>query len=350
MLDVDIKTLWGRAANRCSLCRMELTPDGERLTIGQMAHIVAKKTAGPRGNDPLALADRDKYSNLILLCPNHHETIDTYPVDWPIATLKQRKAEHEHWVVNQLNSGLKAPRTIDNSEFVATRKSEWLGWSKSPVAFGISLTPLGLSSEPVEITDNRVRNLIDSIDLRYEGEKKLLQRRNTQPRIDRLVHTTKDEYGHFSVSIYRNGHCEIWCDLSNSTSQLTQYIREKHNNRFTLPSRVVRYSDLYFVVNDAADWFQQCWQSLLHYNDMTITAMVHNTAKTALLIEEDFGRPTFGPEITEADLSFSTVINTNFDPSELKLAILRRLCNGYGTILESLQLDAQGYPVAPRPF
>lgn len=347
MLDSDIKILWGRAANRCSICKMELTPDGERQTIGQMAHIVAKKPAGPRGNDPLPLAERDKYGNLILLCPNHHSTIDTYPSDWSISTLRKIKDEHEQWVVSQLNSGFESPRTIDNSEFIANRINEWLSMSNSPVAFGISLTPLGLNSEPVEITDGHVRALIDEMDLRYQNERKLLQRRNTQPRIDRLDHTAKDDYGHFTVSIYRNGHCEIWCDLAPCVLHATQYMRETYKGRYELRSHFVIYSDLYFIVNSAADWFQQCWQSLLHYDDMTVTAAIQNTAKTTLLLNEGFG-PKCGPEITETELCFSSVINRDFDPSELKLSILKRLCNGYGSVLDSIQLDAQGYPVRPH--
>lgn len=37
----------------------------------EIAHIVAIKQTGPRGNDPLPLAQRNEFHNLILLCKYH---------------------------------------------------------------------------------------------------------------------------------------------------------------------------------------------------------------------------------------------------------------------------------------
>lgn len=49
----DVKVLWGRSGNRCAFpgCKIELTPDGSKSTLGEMAHIVADSPDGPRGEN-----------------------------------------------------------------------------------------------------------------------------------------------------------------------------------------------------------------------------------------------------------------------------------------------------------
>ena len=76
MRDKDIKILWGRSGNRCAICKIELTPDGDEYTLGEMAHIVARSSDGPRGSVEISDGEIDDYSNLILLCPTHHAEID----------------------------------------------------------------------------------------------------------------------------------------------------------------------------------------------------------------------------------------------------------------------------------
>jgi hypothetical protein len=62
------------------------------------------KEDGPRGRDPLNADQLDSYSNLILLCPTHHATIDDIPngpQEYTVKKLQQIKAEHEAWVMSQ---------------------------------------------------------------------------------------------------------------------------------------------------------------------------------------------------------------------------------------------------------
>jgi len=105
----DIKLLWGRAASKCAFpdCRLSLTQDSEdtsiHITIGEQAHIVAKEENGSRGDSLLTAEERDCYSNLILLCPNHHTIIDKNPKDFPVEKLHALKTEHEIWVLQTLS-------------------------------------------------------------------------------------------------------------------------------------------------------------------------------------------------------------------------------------------------------
>lgn len=97
----DTKLLWGRAAGICSNpgCRTKVTDTGEHeesYLTGEMAHIIAQSTDGPRGGEE---AGSDKYDNLILLCPTCHRTIDKSPEGtYTVEMLHAWKAEHEAWV------------------------------------------------------------------------------------------------------------------------------------------------------------------------------------------------------------------------------------------------------------
>lgn len=106
----DLKILWGKAAGRCSMpeCRDKLVTEASKLIpsknilIGQNCHIVGEKEDGPRGKSILTPEERNRYPNLILLCVNHHTTIDQDPESWPIEKLHQIKSDHEIWVETRL--------------------------------------------------------------------------------------------------------------------------------------------------------------------------------------------------------------------------------------------------------
>ena len=105
----DLKILWGKAAGRCSICKLELVNFQNNITIGEMAHIIAKSPNGPRGIENSI----DSYDNLILLCPNHHREIDKNPLQWDIDRLRKVKQEHELWVTESLRSGKIAPLSVE---------------------------------------------------------------------------------------------------------------------------------------------------------------------------------------------------------------------------------------------
>lgn len=113
----DLKLLWGKAASRCSMpdCRIPLVvpecknAEDPNVIFGEMAHIVGetKSKKSPRGNSHLDADKRNLYTNLILLCPNHHTLIDKNVADWPVELLHVIKRDHEIWVETQLG------KTID---------------------------------------------------------------------------------------------------------------------------------------------------------------------------------------------------------------------------------------------
>ena len=97
------KVLWSRAGNKCAFsgCDQNLTDDigdDEGVVIGEEAHIVARVSKGPRGDQKPPGGDLDGVANLILLCPTHHRFIDGAPDMFSVAALREMKESHEHAV------------------------------------------------------------------------------------------------------------------------------------------------------------------------------------------------------------------------------------------------------------
>ncbi len=63
--------------------------------LGEMAHIVGDSHQGPRGDFPMPDDDRDKHTNLLLLCGDHHKTIDSQPQTYSVSVLRRIKEDHE---------------------------------------------------------------------------------------------------------------------------------------------------------------------------------------------------------------------------------------------------------------
>lgn len=165
----DIKLLWGRSGNRCAICKIELSPDGSIETIGEISHIVSRTIEGPRGNDALPLSKRDDYSNLMLLCPNHHSEIDKLPDLWPSPKLHQLKEEHEKWVSEQLKHGVLSFKPIDNSKFLENIFDSWISFSRSKIWIVASLTPLRVDDDSIDPLDDDIIETLNSIQLPGDG-------------------------------------------------------------------------------------------------------------------------------------------------------------------------------------
>lgn len=103
----DAKVLWGRSGSRCAFtdCRKELTTGPDGITIGEMAHIAATSSNGPRADLNMSQTERDSHKNLILLCPEHHTLIDKDENTWTVQRLISMKKSHEEWVQSQLSKG-----------------------------------------------------------------------------------------------------------------------------------------------------------------------------------------------------------------------------------------------------
>lgn len=121
-----MKVLFGAAAARCSHpdCRQSLLIPSDsaspRALVADIAHIVAHRDDGPRGDNTMSAADRDDYGNLILLCPTHHRLIDALPDAYPPELLRAWRTEHEAWVERELDRNI---RRVSFTELAAITRA-----------------------------------------------------------------------------------------------------------------------------------------------------------------------------------------------------------------------------------
>jgi hypothetical protein len=140
--------LWGRAAGRCSKpqCRQSLyeeeTGADDPALIGENCHMVAESDDGPRADTSMPIEQRNKYSNLILLCRNHHKVIDAQEKEYTIDKLRKMKAGHEIWVSQQL--GFDEQKQHEDEQYAGiiekweqlAHVNEWQIWSSHVLSQG----------------------------------------------------------------------------------------------------------------------------------------------------------------------------------------------------------------------
>ncbi|MCZ7647987.1 MAG: hypothetical protein M5U26_22470 [Planctomycetota bacterium] len=97
----EMKTLLASSGGVCAFpgCPKRLveppTAQDEVAFLGVMAHIVGDSRQGPRGNSPMSDEERDKHTNLLLLCGDHHKVVDAQPRTYSVPVLRRMKEDHE---------------------------------------------------------------------------------------------------------------------------------------------------------------------------------------------------------------------------------------------------------------
>lgn len=93
--------LWGKAAGRCQYdgCNKPLWLDDvtkAEFNAAYIAHIIADKPTGPRGDPQLSETLKSDLSNLMLMCDTHHRRIDIEDIaSHPVELLRKMKRNHE---------------------------------------------------------------------------------------------------------------------------------------------------------------------------------------------------------------------------------------------------------------
>jgi hypothetical protein len=101
-----------RSGDRCAFegCRRLLTVvnpvSDELVVLGEIAHIVAERQDGPRGMTSIEEKNRNRYPNLMLLCQEHHQLVDSQEAVYTVERLRGMKEIHEAWVQDRLGAGI----------------------------------------------------------------------------------------------------------------------------------------------------------------------------------------------------------------------------------------------------
>lgn len=187
ILEKDIKKLWGLAAGRCSRsgCEQEcirFLGSNDPTVIGEMAHVIAKKPDGPRGQ---AAGGEDTYENLILLCPTHHTEIDKAPDGvFTVDLLYSWKRAHEERVRNSFLS----QKYSDHHTFASAVKRLLIENRSAWKQYG---------PESLEATRNPISNLAEVWKLRKLD--------TVVPNNRRIIHLIEQNKGLIDVEDY--SHC-----------------------------------------------------------------------------------------------------------------------------------------------
>ena len=96
--------VWTGAGGRCSFddCPNDLfdiTPD---KLLGHLAHIVARKYDGPRGDPHYPESKLNSPENLMLFCAHHHQMVDSDVPAFTVEGLRKTKSQHEQRVADVL--------------------------------------------------------------------------------------------------------------------------------------------------------------------------------------------------------------------------------------------------------
>jgi hypothetical protein len=92
-----VKRLFALSGNRCAMPGCQLTlvdPESGKVT-GRVCHIRARRPGGPRYDPNQTDDERSAFDNLVLMCPIHHDVIDTEVGKYPITRLLELKARAE---------------------------------------------------------------------------------------------------------------------------------------------------------------------------------------------------------------------------------------------------------------
>jgi hypothetical protein len=89
------KRLFALSSNRCAYRRCNTPLVQGNTVVGEICHIKAANSGGPRYDASQTDVQRQAFENLILMCGVHHKIIDDDEDAYTVEYLTRRKAEHE---------------------------------------------------------------------------------------------------------------------------------------------------------------------------------------------------------------------------------------------------------------
>lgn len=343
----DVKRLWGRSGNRCAIGRIELSSD-ESGVVGDTCHIVAQSPDGPRGVSQLTREERDRYDNLVLLCPTHHRLIDSNTEKWSVDSLCATKREHEKWVSDRLDERAFSVESFNSIDFLKMRAIEWRKRTEPYPSLVLSLTPYRISDDVVVANDREALSLVNAAaigfeDRRPDGYSDRVNSNHTKPSPGGMRNETfnRESERKHSVELCRSGHCE--CLLSFEQMLRGYEDRDAKYGSLTGNAKyVLHYPCMANAIASSLEWLSKAWERKLPFHEMTLTASLLNLLETNLFAQ-DYGmrQPLFGAKPDIDAVSVEWVVYREFDIDDIIFSILTRFSNSYGLWLHSLR-DERG--------
>lgn len=92
-----VKRLFAVSGNRCAFpkCKVRLVDADSGKVTGKICHIKGRKPGSARYDAEQTTEERHAFENLVLMCPIHHDVIDSDEESYTVARLTRIKADHE---------------------------------------------------------------------------------------------------------------------------------------------------------------------------------------------------------------------------------------------------------------
>lgn len=132
-----VKRLFALSHNCCAFpgCDHPIVEPLSQKVVGRICHIKAASEKGPRF-DPLQTdEERHGFSNLVVMCPTHHDVIDHDIASYPVSRIEAIKQEHESRfaepcetelsedVIQQLIAAIASSKSDGHGKYVITANS-----------------------------------------------------------------------------------------------------------------------------------------------------------------------------------------------------------------------------------
>lgn len=137
----DIKKLFARSGNRCAFTKCRASMVVNQTLIGEICHIKGEKPGSARHDPAQTDADRHAYTNLVLMCPNHHTVIDDDERSYTVERLREIKTTHEAQATPVADAEVVATA-------VFTQSVKNIGQSGGLSAHTVSASTINLQSAP----------------------------------------------------------------------------------------------------------------------------------------------------------------------------------------------------------
>lgn len=165
-----VKRLYAVSGNQCAFpkCQVPLVEPQSGKVTGRICHIKGRKPGSARYDLNQTDAERRSFSNLVLMCPIHHDVIDDDPDSYTVERLLEIKAQHESQAVSQAATDEIA------HQFIASAASNTLAdgsiiFSQGQMGGQTAHSITNIGPQPREVSTATANALIAEL-LQYPGE------------------------------------------------------------------------------------------------------------------------------------------------------------------------------------